>query len=659
MKSEINDCIAKNEFLNSLCPTFYSYTEPLNLQDMIFHFMNTIEKVNCDNILNKGINECRTNKQLFSKTVIVIMQNLDKILDFLFFNTNEITIYKKIEIKLLKMLYKKFFKLIELDGENNIKHILYNYDFENITKNIVFLTNTKSYLKRSQSKNFSGIENIFNNITKISRILRAKQSIIKNKLLNNDNLKMLFSQYMYDCSMYAIPDEYFINDYKINYRIQNKNINQILAELQDILIDCKFTNWSDYNIDTFKNIPKIHEIFKIFFKKGFFELTINNFCDIYLYYNFLIIQCYLKKFVAKKLTFFTDDTSSLRVHSFHRFCEICTKVTIQKNILGKFILNLNMSSITTIRTIRYESQKLICKKFIEFDQIYNEIICSTFSTNDIEIGRLHNVNILIINTLESIQCIKSLYELYKKSFYDFKLQCYLLLKLFSVHLYMLNKDIYMPIENLINCMNINIQEITKILLSSSDQCFENKKKTLFIQEILKKFKKYTKILENLKKDVCFIKELDISKFIYDDLVFNLYLYSININSDLTLELFSDKIPYYDLSNVFLKDNILEIKNYEDLYKKRTNKTNFQSQISDSFNPKKKWISNWTIEDKKQGKIKETENFKVDLKTKTITNKKLQEKEFDLNHCNLSIIGIKRLNSHENTSSKTTKKLKKN
>ncbi|KAL6121127.1 hypothetical protein NUSPORA_02004 [Nucleospora cyclopteri] len=593
MKSEISEYISSNNFLKAVCPSFYNYTKSFNSQDMILHFKNIIEKIDCEYTINEGIKECQVNNKLFFQNISGIEKNNDKILELLFSNNNEFIIYEKIEIKLFKMLSQKFLKLSQVNGNNNIKTILYKNDKDNFTKVKIFLKNLKYFLKKTTNEKLSNVESVINDI---EIILKNTYYNIKYKLLNNHDFEILFAQYVNDYSMYVIPDEYFSDEYKVNFKIQKNetNINHILKKFKDALNDYQITNWFDYNIDTFKNLPKIYELINIIFKKESFELTLNDFYDIYFYYNYVLTQSYIKIFVAKKLLLFRDDANNFEFQTFFKYSEVCTKIKSQNNLLGKMIQELNKSSINNIKTIRCACQTIAYPKFIEIDQIYYDIVHCTLSTDDIEKDRLYDIKKILINTLKSIKYDQNIYELYKKSFFNFKLKCILLLRLCSIYLYM-RKKFVLEYDNLIDCIDNNIQEITKVLYTCTTQNFENRIKTWFINEIIKKYKKYKKILDDIKKEICFIEKLDITKFIYDDLIFNLFLFNISNDSELTLKLFSEKIPYYDLSNVFIKDNILGIKHYNDSYKKIIAPNKLQYRINESPKPKKTWINNWNIE----------------------------------------------------------------
>ncbi|KAL6120852.1 hypothetical protein NUSPORA_02345 [Nucleospora cyclopteri] len=562
IKSEISECIKKNEFFNSVGLNFYNYKKPINSKDIIIHFINIIEKVECETIINKGIKDYQDNKELFFKNIVVIKKNLEKMLNLLYIYDNEIIIYMKIEIKLFEIIYKKFLNIIQLDGNSNIKPILYNIDNENVMKNIVFLKKTKKYLQRSKSINFTDIHNLIKNITEIIITLKKVCININYKLSNNNDFQILFNQYVKDYNMRKIPDEYFSNETKINEKIQNYNTNtkQAIKKLKDIITEFKIPNWFDFSTDALQNLPKIHDLIHIIFKQDSFELKINDIFDVYCYHDHLLNQCYIKTFVSKKLLLCKNEIFQNQIHVFSRFSEICLMVKAQKILLGKMLQELTNSFISNIKSLKFTSQTIIFSNFTKIDELYNDIVYSLILTKYFNEKQHYVIKNTITKILKNINNYRDIYELYKKSFCEFKIQCILLLRISHIYLYMRKTNFYIEYFDLMNCINNYMQKITKIFYTCATLDFRNKTKVTFIQEILIRYSKIFKLLNNMKDNKDCIYKLDITKLIYNDLIFNQFLYNIYCDPELKLETFTVKIPYFDLSNVVFEDNVFRIKN---------------------------------------------------------------------------------------------------
>ncbi|KAL6121001.1 hypothetical protein NUSPORA_02159 [Nucleospora cyclopteri] len=569
IKSEISECIIENEFLNSVGLNFYNYKKPLNSKDIIIHFINIIEKVDCDTIINKGIIYCQANKELFLKNIVVIKKNLEKMLNLLYINDNKIIIYMKIEIKLFEMLYNKFLNIIQLDNNSNIKPILYSIDNENLMKNIVFLKNTKKYLQRTKGKNFTDINNLIKNIMEIIVILKKVHININFMLSNNNNFQILFNQYVKDYNMCKIPDDYFSKKTKINEIITNynTNTNHALKKLKNIITDFKIPNWFDFHIDALQNLPKIHDLIHIVFKQDSFELKIKDIYDVYCYHDHLLNQCYIKTFVAKKLLLCENEIFQNQIQVFSRFSEICLMVKTQKFLLGKMLQELTNSFISNIKTLKYTSQTIIFSNFTKIDELYNDIVYSLILKKNFTEKQLNDLKYTLTKILKNIKNYRDIYELYKKSFYKFKIQCVLLLRVSHIYLYMRKSNFFIEYFNLMDCLNNYIEKITKIFYTCATLDFHNKTKVNFIREIIIRYSKIHGLLNNMKNKRDSINELDITKVIYNDLIFNQFLYSIYCDSELNLESFTNKMPYFDLSNVIFEDNVLQIKYSQDSCKK--------------------------------------------------------------------------------------------
>ncbi|KAL6121941.1 hypothetical protein NUSPORA_01074 [Nucleospora cyclopteri] len=475
---KINLIISEDPFLNSFGPKLFDFTKYFDSKDVMIHLKNIILKTTSDDLINATKKEILFNKQSLIDKLNIVKKIASKFSENLppFYDVKKM--FKKYDIILFKFFFKTLEIIVNCNQDNCTKKVIYNLMILNLNT----LINKFNNKKRSQI-NSAGLLNNKNRkkvefIKEIITYAKNTKYELQTKLFKNQTLSILCIKYFKNN---VVQKKKYKQKQNTNNNITStENTDTIFLDLSVILTN-SFNPFFDF---TSKNVSgrinnKINEIYNILeqaFNNDSFKLKLKHFAIIFVYYNFLTNQIYLK----------IEEIYHCGNHKLNKlytiFKHLDKEITLIYDIFKKYFQIIESKKLYS----EVKKNRHLIQHFIDINNIYNQFFFMSIS-KDINVDKYFKKTKEFISFINESSINNHTFELFDNEIFYLQTGCILILRVYCIYSLLENNQ-KMAIAYIVeNIMKAYISKITEILTNVESNLDDNNKNR-YLQEITYKIK---------------------------------------------------------------------------------------------------------------------------------------------------------------------------
>ncbi|KAL6120867.1 hypothetical protein NUSPORA_02323 [Nucleospora cyclopteri] len=529
-KQEINHIISNDTFLRNFSPTFASMDKHLFNDDTINRFLSIVELIMNDNLIYNISRELETNKIIFINNVDKIF----KIIKNLKINFNEsfdpIILNQQIEIILINAFFQELNQLINFVKSNKTKKEIYDAKITFINKMQRQIHNKRSSIIRQFNLKSEYCTKTFTILKELHCFLKEIKHKIQKKVFMNDALFEPCTQFFkkkYKVQKIEVEDNSNQNTLK---SIENKNIIALekLNSLKKILSNTFECDSENFDIEIENIIHNVYNLLYFVFQNDRWKLDLDHFIMVYMYFNYLLKQCYIILFnmettLKSKIEFYSN-------FDFQKCNNVVSFLKNEKRLIYILIQNALKKYYTFVNYLQTFSDEKILKNcyknYLSIDILYDKFL-------DFIISKQNNILLFkeiseeferMITSYKTNGCFS---DLFGNNYIHFKIHCNFFFRLVPICFFFKNnfvKSSIKYVEDLTNSHFHFLNNICKLLKRSQEKDIA---KIQFLETVIEKNNDYLVLINNLKiNDSGNINIEDIKLFVEKEFAFELNLRNI-------------------------------------------------------------------------------------------------------------------------------------
>ncbi|KAL6121474.1 hypothetical protein NUSPORA_01597 [Nucleospora cyclopteri] len=596
---QIHSFIDNSKFIKKHLIHFYDFKEPINLENLILHFKNIIEKTLDLNFVYHILSEYNLDNTLFENNINSVKSKISS-LNYSFLKYENFNfLLKKIELKLFKFAFKKLFEIKNWILREDIFIVIMNEDLCDIVKLRNCLRTFKVKIKKKKCLKKDEKENIIWVINETSEILYNFKNGISERLNKNGILKEACKLYLYNIESLQNQDKIDLNVFQFN---DKRNIQIViknkLDELHDIfkyILDLNNLN----DIEKIKlNLYKMAHLILYISKFNLLELEIGHFIKIFIYLNFIRNKIVMEQYNQKNLDFTTKNVEKNYNSKAIKLSETLTFVFSQKDLVNTLICNYFRIVYQHNQENHYkkiiEVKCIIYKNFVELECLYDKLIISNFSKENY----IQQYLKILYSRDKMLKHLHKNFCIFKESFLSdfdfFQIQCSLVFSLNTLYLGE-KKDYKNKYQNNFKKLISKLIEFINLCLQKTDKkSLYYDAKHHFIKVMVEKLKECNDKLKKLSK-----KEIKEKNMTDEKIIENFFLTAFQLQNSF-LAAFFNNIDTTQSSTIESK-NLSDTSTLNSQIQKNSSlkvNENLNDQIDNALKakkytkPKKNWEQQW-------------------------------------------------------------------
>ncbi|KAL6121021.1 hypothetical protein NUSPORA_02131 [Nucleospora cyclopteri] len=529
-KQEINHIISNDTFLRNFSPTFASMDKHLFNDDTINHYQSILELIMNDNLIYNVSRELEMNNIVFINNVDEILKIIKKLKINFNESFDQTILNQQIETILINAFYQELNQLINFVKSNKTKKEIYDAKITFINKMQRQIHNKRSSIIRQFNLKSEYCTKTFTIFKELHCFLKEIKYKIEKKVFMNDALFKPCTQFFKKkdkVQKIEVEDNSTQNTLK---SIENKNIIALekLNSLKKILSNTFECDSKNFDIEIENIIYNVYNLLYFVFQNDSLELDLDHFIMIYMYFNFLLKQCYIILFnMEKTLKSENEFDSNFDFQKYNNVVSFLKNEKLLIYILIQNALEKYYTFVVYLKTFSDDKNLKNCyENYLSIDILYDKFL-------DFIISKQNNIHIFKEISEEFEQTITSyktngcFSDLFGNNYVHFKIHCNFFFRLVPICFFFKNnfvKSSTKYVEDLTNRHFHFLNNILKLLKKKQEKDIA---KIQFLETVIEKNNDNLILINNLNiNESGNINYEDIKLFVEKEFAFDLNLRNI-------------------------------------------------------------------------------------------------------------------------------------